>query len=361
MNIWIYAIARNERQFCDRFMASCAGADGVLVLDTGSDDGTAERLRSLGAVVSTAVITPWRFDTARNVALELVPEDADVCLALDLDEVLAPGWREAIEAAWAAGVTRGRYLYVWSHDLSGGDGVTFFADKLHARHGYHWRYPVHEVLSAETPETQAVIPGLRVDHWPDNTKSRSSYLPLLELAVREDPANDRNTHYLGREYMFHRRYGEAIETLLRHLSLPTATWKAERAASMRYIAHCCDALGDWRSAAHWLERAADEAPTQREGPFDLAMLYYRRGDWALCRYWAMRTLAVTERDYNYMTDPAAWGPEPCDLSAIANWHLGHYDEALDAARAALELAPGDERLRRNVEIIQGGAVNGRTE
>ena len=293
MNIWIYAIAKNERQFCDRFMASCAGADGVLVLDTGSDDGTAERLRELGAAVSTAVITPWRFDTARNVALELVPEDADICLALDLDEVLAPGWREAIEAAWSEGVTRGRYLYVWSHDLSGGDGVTFYADKIHARHGYHWRYPVHEVLSAETPETQAVIPGLRVDHWPDNTKSRSSYLPLLELAVREDPANDRNTHYLGREYMFHRRYGEAIETLLRHLSLPTATWKAERAASMRYIAHCCDALGDWRSAAHWLERAADEAPTQREGPFDLAMLYYRRGDWALCRYWAMRTLAVT--------------------------------------------------------------------
>lgn len=298
MNIWIYAIAKYERQFCDRFMASCAGADGVLVLDTGSDDGTAERLRELGAVVSTAVITPWRFDTARNVALELVPEDADVCLSLDLDEVLAPGWRESIEAAWAAGVTRGRYLYVWSHDLSGGDGVTFFADKLHSRRGYHWRYPVHEVLEAEVPETQAVIPGLRVDHWPDNTKSRSSYLPLLELAVREDPANDRNTHYLGREYMFHRRYGAAMETLLRHLSLPTATWRAERAASMRYIAHCCDALGDWRSAAHWLERAADEAPTQREGPFDLAMLYYRRGDWALCRYWAMRTLAVAERDYN---------------------------------------------------------------
>lgn len=361
MNIWIYAISKNERQFCERFMASCAGADGVLVLDTGSDDGTAERLRELGAVVSTAVITPWRFDTVRNVALELVPEDADVCLSLDLDEVLAPGWRESIEAAWAAGVTRGRYLYVWSHDLSGGDGVTFYADKLHSRRGYHWRYPVHEVLEAEVPETQAVIPGLRVDHWPDNTKSRSSYLPLLELAVREDPANDRNTHYLGREYMFHRRYGEAMETLLRHLSLPTATWKAERAASMRYIAHCCDALGDWRSAAHWLERAADEAPTQREGPFDLAMLYYRRGDWALCRYWAMRTLAVTERDYNYMTDPAAWGPEPYDLSAIANWHLGHCDEALDAARAALELAPGDERLRRNVEIIQGGAVNGRTQ
>ena len=361
MKIWVYAIAKNEIKFCERFMASCAGADGVLVLDTGSTDGTPERLSELGAKVGKALINPWRFDTARNAALDMLPEDIDVCVSLDIDEALNDGWREAIERSWPKGVTRGRYLYVWSHTPDGGDGVRFYADKVHARRGYHWRYPVHEVLEAEGPERSVLIDGLRVDHWPDDSKSRGSYLPLLELAVSENPDNDRNMHYLGREYYFHGRWGAAIETLMRHLTLPSATWQAERAASMRYIARCCTALGDWRSAAHWLERAADEAPTQREGPFDLAMLYYRRGDWALCRYWAMRTLAVAERDYNYMTDPAAWGPEPYDLSAIANWHLGHFDEALDAARAALELAPGDERLRRNVEIIQGGAVNGRTE
>lgn len=361
MKIWIYAISKNERKHVDRFMASCAGADGVSVLDTGSEDGTPERLRELGADVGRLVIKPWRFDEARNAALELVPEDVDVCVALDLDEVLAPGWREAIEAAWSEGTTRGRYLYVWSHDMSGGDGVTFWADKIHARHGYHWQYPVHEVLRSDWPETQRVIPGLRIDHWPDDTKSRGSYLPLLELAVSEDPANDRNTHYLGREYMFHRRYGAAIETLMRHLALPTATWKAERAASMRYIAQCCDALGDWESAAHWLTRAASEAPTQREAPYTLAQLYYRREDWPLCRYWAMRTQAITERDYNYMTDPAAWGPGPYDLEAIADWQLGIYDEALSAAQKAHELAPDDERLRRNLDIIRARAKEGKSD
>lgn len=359
MKIWVYAISKNERKFCERFMNSCAGADGVSVLDTGSDDGTLELLRELGADVGLLHIKPWRFDAARNAALELVPEDVDVCLALDLDEVLAPGWREAIEAAWSEGTTRGRYLYVWSHDATGGDGVTFYADKLHARHGYRWKYPVHEVLTTDAPETQVVIPGLRVDHWPDSTKSRSNYLPLLELAVSEDPDNDRNTHYLGREYMFHGQYGKAVETLMRHLTLPGATWKAERAASMRYIARCCDALGDYKSAVHWLERAAEEAPTQREAPYELAKLFYRRGDWALCRYWTMRTQYITERDYNYMTDPEAWGPEPHDIEAIAEWHLGHYDEALDAARRALALAPGDGRLQRNLEIIQASKEAGR--
>lgn len=72
MKIWVYAISKNERQFCERFMASCAEADGVSVLDTGSEDGTAERLIELGADVGVRKFTPWRFDFARNAALDMV-------------------------------------------------------------------------------------------------------------------------------------------------------------------------------------------------------------------------------------------------------------------------------------------------
>ena len=66
MKIWVYAIAKNERQFCERFMRSCAGADGVAVLDTGSTDGTAEKLRELGAAVAVSSISPWRGTDGRG-------------------------------------------------------------------------------------------------------------------------------------------------------------------------------------------------------------------------------------------------------------------------------------------------------
>lgn len=357
MKIIIYAICKNEAQFIERFMRSCAEADGVYVLDTGSTDGTPERLRALGATVYEQTITPWRFDIARNASLEMLPEDADVCICLDLDEVLCPGWREALEAAWTPGTTRARYTYVWSHKSDGGDGVVFYADKIHLLEGYHWTHPVHEVLKRDMPECFVTIPELRVEHWPDEHKSRGQYLPLLELSVAEDPDDDRNMHYLGREYMFHGRWGEAIATLMRHLAMPSARWDAERAASMRYIARCCEALGDWRSAVHWLERAADEAPGQREAPYALSLLYYRREEWPLCRYWAMRTLHIAARDNNYMTEPEAWGAEPHDLLAIASWQLKDYAGAEAAAEAALRLAPDDERLRSNLEIIrQRGAT-----
>ena len=352
MKIIIYAICKNEAQFAARFMASCAEADGVYVLDTGSTDGTPELLRTLGATVQVAKIEPWRFDAARNASLAMLPEDADACICLDLDEVLCPGWREALEDAWTPGTTRARYTYVWSHQPDGGDGVVFFADKIHARHGYHWAHPVHEVLTPDRAESCITVPALRVEHWPDDAKSRGQYLPLLELSVQEAPDDDRNMHYLGREYMFHGRWGDAMATLMRHLAMPTATWAAERAASMRYIARCCDALGDWQSAAHWLERAAEEAPTQREAPYTLAMLYYRREDWPLCRYWAMRTLHITTRDNNYITEPEAWGAEPHDLMAISSWRLGQHEDAVRAAEQALELEPDNERLQENLRIMR---------
>ena len=41
MKVCVYAIARNEEQFVDRWMASMQEADCVCVLDTGSADRTA--------------------------------------------------------------------------------------------------------------------------------------------------------------------------------------------------------------------------------------------------------------------------------------------------------------------------------
>lgn len=43
-----------------------------------------------GCIVHPATIDPWRFDTARNLALDLLPDTVDWCITLDADEVLAP-------------------------------------------------------------------------------------------------------------------------------------------------------------------------------------------------------------------------------------------------------------------------------
>src|SRR5690348_4620503 len=144
MKICVYAISKNEEKFVERFCTSAQQADLILIADTGSSDGTRQRAQSCGAVVHQISIKPWRFDVARNAALALVPSDIDVCISLDLDEVLMPGWREEIERLWNSETTRLRYRY---HDDE--DGIHSTYEKIHARYGYIWHRPCHEFIAPD--------------------------------------------------------------------------------------------------------------------------------------------------------------------------------------------------------------------
>ena len=87
MKISVYAISKNESKFVDRWMDSMSEANEIVVLDTGSEDDTVEKLIRRGAIVKSEIINPWRFDVARNRSMELVSADADICVCTDLDDV----------------------------------------------------------------------------------------------------------------------------------------------------------------------------------------------------------------------------------------------------------------------------------
>ena len=356
--VCVYAICKNEAAFVDRWMDSMSEADHVVVLDTGSTDDTAERLRNRGAEVTVEAIRPWRFDTARNRSMELIPEDTDICVCTDLDEVLHPGWRELLENAWKPGAGQAAYRYVWSFNPDGSEGVVFWYEKIHARHGYQWVHPVHEVLvwtGEGTPGPTVVAGGVQLDHHPDPHKSRGQYLPLLELSVREDPNDDRNMHYLGREYFFHHRWDDCIATLKKHLALPTADWRDERAASMRYIGSALVRKGDIPQGRDWYLKAIAEAPHLREPYMDLARLLYDLKEWDGVLYFTSCALAIRHRPRSYICEAEPWGSLPYDLRSIAFFQTGRKKEALEAARMALSLEPSNPRLRQNVTILEAGA------
>ncbi len=352
--VCVYAIAKNEEQFVRRWVTSMREADEIYVLDTGSTDQTVELLTGLGVHVTKEEIHPWRFDTARNRSLALVPEDCDICVCTDLDEFFTPSWREQIERAWQAGATRVRYRYVWNYLPDGREGTVFWPDKIHARHGYEWRNPVHEILirTNATREVVATAQNVTLEHHADPSKSRGQYLPLLELSVQENPHDDRNVHYLGREYMFHGRYEDCIRMLQYHLTMPESRWDAERCASMRFIARSYTALGNRQEAKRWLLRAVAEAPYLREPYVELASQLYLDENWAALAATCEAALSIRERPQIYINEPMAWGELPYDLASIAWYHLGQYDSALYRGEAALLLAPDDERIRKNVEIFR---------
>jgi len=348
MKIAVYTIALNEEQFVERWYQSAKEADYLLIADTGSTDGTRELALKLGITVVDISVKPWRFDDARNASLAALPTDTDICVQLDMDEVLLPGWREEIEKAFAQGATRIRYNYTWNwkDEEQTIPATTFGGDKIHARYGYRWKHPVHEVIIpyADTEEKQ-VWTQLNLHHHPDNTKSRSQYLPLLKQSTLEDPWDDRNAYYYARELFFYRKYEEAAKEFKRHLALPTAVWAPERAASMRYLAKI-----ELDNREDWLMKAYMQAPGRREPLVELAQHFYQLESWASCLHFARKALEIEEKPLDFLCEDFAWGYLPWDLAAISSYWLEEKDQAILYGTTALELNPNDARLQENMKF-----------
>ena len=352
--VCVYAICKNEEQFVDRWMNSMGEADVIVVTDTGSDDGTVEKLRERGAVVYVDEVKPWRFDVARNISLDHVPEDADVCVCTDLDELFQPGWRSVIDRLWQSDTTTGKYLYNWALKADGTPYVQFHYSKIHTRQGFRWNYPIHEWLCWQRTEPQKTVflDGVVLNHHPDSGKSRGSYLPLLELAVQENPECSRMNYYLGREYMYRGEWEKCIETLTRYLKLPASTWTEERGAAMRWIATSAYRLGRMQEAYSWYYRAIAAAPHMRDAYVEFAKMGYLQHDWPLTFCMVEEALKIRERSKTFVNAGLAWDYTPYDLGAIACYWLGMYERSAVHAKEALSFCPDDQRLKNNLKLIE---------
>jgi len=348
MKIAVYAIALNEEKFIERFCESAKEADYIIIADTGSTDNTKFLAEQAGATVHSIAVIPWRFDKARDAALSLVPNDAEACISLDIDEVLEPGWRQEVEKVWRRGTTRLKYLYHW------GPGVEFHYEKIHHRQGYFWHHPCHEYPKPDPRLTEvwATTDALLVRHLPDYTKPRSQYLELLEMSVKEDPSCPRNAFYYARELTYKLMWEEAKSALVTFLDHPGATWINERSMAMILLGKSYYNTGDQFTGLQWLRKACAEAPHTREPWVELAQIAHDHSMWLECYHAITTALAITEKELVYTSDASAWGEKPHDLASIAAWNLGFHDKAYYHCLTAHALAPNNKRIKDNVDLFR---------
>jgi glycosyltransferase involved in cell wall biosynthesis len=341
MKICVYTIAKNEEANVKRWADSCQDADYRVVCDTGSQDNTVVALQQQGVTVYNIQQTPWRFDHARNQALNLCPQDADICISLDMDEWLMPGWRQAVEQAWTPGTTRLSYMYVFAADVS---DQGFWANKIHARQGYTWRRAVHEsVFACGITEQERVCQANLILQTQDRSQPhRRDYLELMALAHEEDPEDSQLAFWYARECVHHGEHVRAQQALAEFLSISNSWW-AERNEALRLSA----ALHE--NPETWLLHAVAEG-SRRETWQDLAKLYYSRQDWHQCS-WASHQGLIAAKTLTYLDSVPDDHVEFHDLLAISYWNLGWHQQAQVHAQRACEIEPGDTRLQANLAII----------
>ena len=342
--IAVYAISKNEILHCERWANATQGADYRIVVDTGSTDGTQDKLKELGVDVYQSRIQPFRFDVARNTALALVPQDADICLILDMDEVPEPKFFDKVRKGWKIGANLG-----W---ISMDTGQKWERDRLHSRDGFVWKYPCHEVQLwyGEGEAVGVNIKNAVIKHEPDQSKSRGQYLNLLELAVKENPQDARMWTYMCREYYFHSRWQDVIDSAKKQLEC--IGWDVEQAAVCRWAGESAHQLKQEEDARNWYDKGKDILPSQGEPWYGIAIDAYRKQEWSRCLDACLNVIEIP-RSVHYCYEAAIWDWKVFDLASISAHNLNKHHEALAFAREAAK-ANGEEqeRIQRNLNFFE---------
>lgn len=352
MKIIVYAICKNEEKHIKRWYESMKEADEIYVLDTGSTDNSVSLLKDLGVHVKQKKYTNFKFDEARNDSLDMVPLDADICVCTDLDEVLNTNWRQELERIWTKSTDRVKYNLNFSFNSKGEPVMSYYISKIHTRNNYKWVNNVHEVLEFTEDRTENITETNKIfiNHYPDKTKNRDFYLDLLIESVKNNPSDERNLHYLGREYMYKGEYNKAIDTLIKHVNI--SSWNEEKSSSCRFISYCYKCLNRDFERECWIKESIRINPFAKEGYVLLGILYYEQNKYELAKNELLKALEIKEKSTTYINEEYAWNETTYDILSLCYYFLGNTKESLLYSKKALELNPGDERLKNNYEIFK---------
>ena len=221
-----YTICKNEVKFVEKWLYYTKKFNYRVILDTGSTDGTWEKLQEAakddpGLIIEQKIFTPWKFDIARNYNLDMIPQDVDWALSPDMDEyfsinVLKEMAKTIKNCPHVTNIGCDR-LDVYSEVVRVGPPNQLSTNKIHRRHDYIWRQPIYEHLSwkyKDLQEYEIYNDDIYLIHDQDFLKPERS--PLYEKMLKEEyvnnPTNDWNLWFLVNHYYKEKDMDNFIKT-----------------------------------------------------------------------------------------------------------------------------------------------------
>ncbi|MFZ5647338.1 MAG: tetratricopeptide repeat-containing glycosyltransferase family 2 protein [Bacillota bacterium] len=220
-------IVKNEEQNLRRCLASVTGAvDEIIVVDTGSSDGTREVAAGFGARVLSF---PWNgnFSDARNASLE--GATGDWILFLDADEELTAEGREALRRVTGDETVEGYFIKIVNY-LGGEGRVETCPDLIFRlfrnRPEYRFRGAIHEqivdvILEKNSRAKYMIADDLVILHYGylneqiEEKDKKNRNLNIISRELDESPDNRLLRYHYGVELFRAERYREAADEFVR--------------------------------------------------------------------------------------------------------------------------------------------------
>ena len=356
-------IVKNEASRLPACLASAGGLGAeVVVVDTGSTDGTVELARAAGARVE-AIAWPDDFSAARNASLELAT--GRWILVLDADERLSSPAVEAIRRI-VAGPADHACSLVQRNALAGGAGhvavriVRLFPNRPDVR----FERPIHEQVntSLERAGVRIVESEIGFEH---EGYADARVMPaklarnraLIEAALAREPDGDPNLRYFFASGFFDA--GEHARAAEEYAACAVAARNRRALAEAARIkrAECLSLLG--RSAEAVALLAAGSAPMSHPLACELrAAEAAAGGREEEAARWRERLLAFADTAYLPPVALLAMKVKALEGLAERSFRRGFRDAATRILRLALHLAAGRHDFGAKVMTAYQGALSG---
>jgi tetratricopeptide (TPR) repeat protein len=281
-SIGLAMIVRNEAHTIERCLSSVRDiTDTWVICDTGSNDGTQERIRDLmSGVPGELHERTWRdFGHNRSELMELAFGKADYLLLLDADhEVQREGTMPQLTAD----------SYMVRHA-----GEPSYRIKRLVRGDRRWRFvgATHEYIESPPPENVENLDALWIVHHGDGGSRAEKFerdARLLAAELERDPSNPRTVFYLAQT---HRDMGDLDAAVVLYEQRAGMGGWDEEAFYARYQCGVLHARrGDWTAAVPALVAAWTMRPTRIEPLYELARGYRERGEHEAAHLFATRAL-----------------------------------------------------------------------
>lgn len=354
-------IVRDEEENLPRVLDDVGQlCDEIVIVDTGSTDGTKEVATSYGARV---VDFTWidDFAAARNRSFEEC--SSEWVLWLDADDRVPPRSLERLAGLRAGGVPDVDvvvlpYYYVMSENDPELCQLSLERERLVRRGaGLRWEHPVHEVIYY--PSDRAARLDAPIVHRPPRGVKEAKGERNLAILWRAYHSGDRSEHvlfHLAKDLQAAGHDEDVLKIVPEYLEV--AMPAVSRAFALRIMARSARELGNDSLARECLVNALYTDPRQAETWMALGLERHGRAEWAEAVPFFAAAAALRPASDMIVEEPAySWWP--LDLLSSCHTNLGDYEKALEEVSRALETSDDDDRLLDNIELIIGELTKGK--
>ena len=347
VTISLCMIVKNEADTLPRCLDSVGElADEIVIVDTGSTDGTAALARRY---TDRVFFFPWRddFAAARNFAFG--QGTMDFLMWLDADDVLEAEDRAAFLAlknALTPEVDLVMARYHTALDEAGRPAFTYYRERLMRRAaGFRWQGAIHEAIA---PAGHILYSEAAVTHRKSGPGDPDRNLRIFEgLLSQGKQLSPREQFYYGRELTYHGRDEEAAQVLTAFLDSRRG-WLENELEACRDLAGCYERLGRQEERFSALTRALALAVPRAELCCELGRWLLEQERYRAAVFWYEQALAAPP-------PPPDGGFERPDcrdyvplLQLCLCWHrLGDQIKAADYNEQAARIKPESAACRHN--------------